>query len=92
MANDSIQLKASNGQYVCAENSGGDLLVVNRDVPLQWETFVLTNIQGPRLQDGSLVVIKCNNGQYVCAENGGGSNVIANRNSIGRWETFTIKA
>lgn len=91
MANASVQLRANNGQYVCAENSGGDLLVVNRNVPLQWESFILINIQGTGLQDGSLVAIKCNNGQFVSAENGGGSNVIANRNSIGDWETFTIK-
>ena len=91
MANASVQLKANNGQYICAENSGGELLVVNRDVPLQWESFILINIQGTSLQDGSLVGIKCNNGQYVCAENGGGSTVVANRNSIGPWETFTIK-
>ncbi|MCC5610489.1 hypothetical protein LC612_28000 [Nostoc sp. CHAB 5834] len=91
VANASVQLKGNNGQYVCAENSGGESLVVNRDVPLQWESFILINIQGTGLQDGSLVAIKCNNGQFVSAQNGGGSNLIANANSIGPWETFTIK-
>ncbi len=91
MANASVQLKANNGQYVCAENSGGDLLIVNRNVPLQWESFILINLQGTGLQDGSLVGIACNNGQFVSAKNGGGSNVIANGDSIGAWETFTIK-
>lgn len=91
MANASIQLRANNGQYIAAENSGGELLVVNRNIPLQWESFIIVNIQGTVLQDGSLVGIKCNNGQFVSAENGGGSNVIANRDSLGPWETFTIK-
>lgn len=91
MANFSVQL-SNNGLYVCAENSGGDLLVVNRTVPLQWETFILidTDTQATVLQSGSSVGIQCSNGQFVCAENGGGSNVIANRYGVSAWETFTI--
>lgn len=91
MGNASVQLRANNGQYVSAENSGGGLIVVNRNAPFQWESFVLVNIQGTPLQDGSLVALECNNGQFVCAENSGGSTVVANRDSIGPWETFTIK-
>lgn len=91
MGNASVQIRANNGQYVCAENSGGGLIVANRNAPFEWESFVLVNTQGTPLQDGSLVALECNNGQFVCAENSGGSSVVANRDSIGPWETFTIK-
>jgi hypothetical protein len=78
-----IALRAVNGQYVCAEDSGGREIVANRGERREWETFILI-----RLHDGK-VALQANNGQYVCAEGGGGGLVVANRNAIGPWESFT---
>src|SRR2546421_620371 len=36
-----VHLRAANGQYVCAEGGGGDNVVANRDLPREWETFVV---------------------------------------------------
>jgi Fascin domain len=80
----SVALKAANGQYMCAENSGGQAVVANRDRIGPWETFELINLAGNK------VALKVANGQYVCAENSGGQEVVANRDRIGPWETFEL--
>lgn len=36
-----IQLKAFNGKYVCADESAGNIVIANRDTALGWETFTL---------------------------------------------------
>jgi hypothetical protein len=79
-----VALRASNGQYVCAEGSGGREVVANRNAIGPWETF--TVIEG----GNGHVALQANNGQYVCAEGSGGREVVANRNAIGAWETFTL--
>ena len=80
----SIALRASNGQYVCAEGGGGGVVVANRNAIGAWETFRLFD-----LGNGN-VALRASNGQYVCAEGGGGGAVVANRNAIGAWETFKL--
>jgi hypothetical protein len=42
-----IALRASNGQYVCAEDGGGRELVANRNVIGPWETFALETVPAP---------------------------------------------
>ncbi len=86
----SIQLRAYNGQWVCAEGGGGGIVVANRSAPDIWETFTLTSTDGDPLQDGSKVALQAANGQWVCAEGGGGGTVVANRSEKREWETFTI--
>ncbi|MCE7980123.1 MAG: hypothetical protein DYG89_02930 [Caldilinea sp. CFX5] len=90
MSNAAVQLRAYNGQWVCAEGGGGRELVANRGIPSTWETFSMIPIQGGTLQDGSLVALQAFNGQYVCAEKGGGGIVVANRSARREWETFTL--
>jgi hypothetical protein len=36
-----VNLQADNGQFVCAEGGGGQEVVANRSVALQWETFTV---------------------------------------------------
>ncbi|VVB64141.1 Peptidase family C25 [uncultured archaeon] len=78
----SIALRANNGQYMCAENGGGNGVVANRNAVGAWETFRLID-----LGNGN-VALRAANGQYLCAENGGGGAVEAKSNGIGAWETF----
>lgn len=81
-----VALKArSDGQYVCAENSGKDALVANRAAVASWETFLL--VHNP---DGTVSLKAGINGQYVCAENAGAAALIANRTAIGPWESFDL--
>jgi hypothetical protein len=85
-----IHLRASNGQYVCAEGGGGRAVVANRPVAGGWETFQLVDQNGPPLRSGDQGALRASNGQFVCAEGGGGRELIANRGAISGWETFTI--
>lgn len=90
-----VHLKASNGQYICAEGGGGREVVANRAVPREWETFTLrspTGQTGAAIKDGALTAIALQtwNGNFVCAEGGGGREVVANRTALGPWETFSL--
>lgn len=85
-----IHLRAANGQYVCAEGGGGQRLVANRNVALQWETFRLLDPHGAPLSSGDFVTLRCADSRYVCAEGGGGREVVADRPVAGIWETFQI--
>ncbi len=80
-----IALRASNGQYVCAEDGGGRELVANRNAIGDWEKFSLIKI------DGARIALQTCNGKYLCAEGGGGREVLANRNVPAEWETFTVE-
>ncbi len=84
-----MALRAANGQYICAEGSGGSALVANRNALAGWETFDVVDL-GMSSEGYSQVALRAANGQYVCAEGGGGSGVVANRNAIGAWETFRV--
>jgi Fascin domain len=81
----SIGLKASNGQYLCAEGGGGQVIIANRPALGPWETFILEEL------GNNQVALKASNGQYWCAEGGGGQVINANRTARGAWETFTIE-
>lgn len=77
-------LKASNGQYICAENGGGGVVVVNRPVAGLWETFEVDHV------DATHVALRTPGGFYLCAEGGGGGDVNATRTARGPWETFEV--
>ncbi|MBL9041547.1 MAG: hypothetical protein JNM83_08090 [Myxococcales bacterium] len=79
-----VSLRASNGQYVCAEGGGGQAVVAHRNAAGVWETFNVIYL------DQSRVALQTYNGMYVCAEGGGGQALVANRSAIGGWETFTL--
>lgn len=78
-----IALQSFNGQYLCAEGGGGQLVVANRNWVREWETFKVLQIAQSR------IALQVSNGQYVCAEAGGGREVVANRGNVLDWETFT---
>jgi len=68
-----VNIRANNGKYVCALD-GGALnggapghggIVVNRTLPLGWETFYLKTANGFPLTDGSPVVLKTSDWSYV---------------------------
>ncbi|GIJ48420.1 hypothetical protein Val02_53060 [Virgisporangium aliadipatigenens] len=80
----SVGLRASDGQFVAAENAGAGALVANRASVGEWETF---EKQAPEL----VVSVKAwVNNSFVAADNGGASPLIANRPSAGQWESFDI--
>ena len=82
MSDIKVHLRANNGQFVCAEGGGLGPVVANRDRPLEWETFVLGDINEGPLNSGDNVTIRSVNGFYMCAENGGGGEVIAKSLSV----------
>jgi chitinase len=81
-----IALKAhSDGEYVCADNSGSSPLIADRTGASTWEEFTLVHNA-----DGSISLKAAVNGDYVTAENAGASSLIANRTAIGAWEEFDL--
>jgi hypothetical protein len=84
-------LKACNGLWVCAENSGGSYLIANRGAVGSWEAFAFMDLTHTKLESGDKLNLRVSNGMYVCAEGGGGGQVNANRTSASTWETFYIR-
>lgn len=79
-----VCLQSWMGTFVCAEEGGGGIVVVNRPEPKGWETFEMKRL------DADHVTLKAFKGQYLCAVNGGGTVVVANRVEAQGWETFGI--
>lgn len=81
-----LTLRASNGQYVCAEMGGDAIGTVNanRDKVGPWETFTIYP------QPDGRMALQTINGRFFCAEGGGGDALHANRLAIGPWEHFTV--
>lgn len=86
-----IHLKVHNGQYICAEGGGGREIVANRPKANEWETFMVHDENGGRLEGGDVIYLAAYNGKYLCAEGGGGREVVANRDNPSIWEKFTIE-
>ncbi|TAL62535.1 MAG: hypothetical protein EPN85_02530 [Bacteroidetes bacterium] len=80
-----IQLKAANGKYVCADEAANNIVIANRDTALGWETFTLL------LFEKNECAVRAANGQFFCAELNLQSQVTASRNNIGNWETFSLE-
>lgn len=91
MHGDTVAIKAHNGKYLVAENGGGSILNANRDLPYQWEQFVIERLAGAgSVQNGDQIALRGCNNQYVSAKGGGGQEVNVDRNNRDIWETFTI--
>ncbi len=87
-----IALKASNGNYVCADGNQNWSLYANRTTRGPWETFFIEDMDGySEIHSGSRIALKAANGKYVCAEGGGGNGLIANRGTPAEWETFVLE-
>jgi hypothetical protein len=41
-----VAVKAANGKYLCADANQNGLIVCDRDIPLQWETFTMNRYAG----------------------------------------------
>ncbi|MCA6604464.1 MAG: fascin domain-containing protein [Pseudanabaena sp.] len=85
-----VGFKASNGQYVTAEDGGGRELRANRNELSGWETFRINDLNEDQLQHNDVINLIATNGQFVAAEGGGGSLLVANREAPGPWEAFRI--
>jgi hypothetical protein len=59
-----VSLQAGNGQYVVAENNGGDAVNANRNWSGPWETFTLRDANGGALQSGDVIQIGTSDGWW----------------------------
>lgn len=86
-----INLKSFNGNFVTAENGGGERVNANRPNAREWETFILLDLNDGELETGDAVAIKTNNGNFFSAINGGGDKLLADKTALVTWETFYIE-
>ncbi len=89
-AGEPVALRASNGQYLVAENGGGGAIYANSPGITPWTTFRLVDMNGGTLESGDKVTIQAFTGQYLSAEGGGGGALAANGPAGGGWETFEL--
>jgi hypothetical protein len=90
---DIVHLKAFHGKYLVAELDHNPVVLnANRDLPNQWETFVLERISGVGLlNSGDIVALKqLDSGYYVSIDPVFGSQVKVKSTSSGTSERFTI--
>ncbi|SEU42240.1 Astacin (Peptidase family M12A) [Myxococcus fulvus] len=85
-----ISLRASNGNYVVAENGGGGTVNANRTAVGEWERIRLVDRNGDSLMSGDTVNLQTHNGSYIMAVNGGGSRINASSTAPGAYEGFRI--
>ncbi len=79
-----IQLKASNGKYLCASTNKNELITADRDQASTWETFTLLNFYNNKC---AICSYKNN---FLSSELNGKGEIVANRTNKGAWETFTL--
>ncbi len=79
-----IQLKATNEKYVCADGSMNNILIVNRAIAQNWETFSLI------LFENNECAFFAYNNHFVSAELGSKNELTATREEVKSWETFTL--
>jgi hypothetical protein len=79
-----IQLKAANGKYVCADGGLNNTVIANRDSARGWETFTLT------LFEKNECVLLTYNNMFFCVEMDRQNEITATRNNAANWATFTI--
>ncbi|XP_024517468.1 probable glucan 1,3-beta-glucosidase A isoform X1 [Selaginella moellendorffii] len=78
-----IALKSVNlGTYVCAEDGGGQKMVVDRQMASGWETFKLWRVSSTKFQ------LRVFNNNFVSVANQSG--VDSTKDTPGEWETFEI--
>jgi hypothetical protein len=85
LSSKTIQLKASNGKFVCADEAYNNIVIANRDSALGWETFTLL------LFEKNECALRAGNGQFFCAELNQKAEITASRKNIGSWETFLLE-
>ena len=59
-----VSFQTDSGQYLVAENNGGDAVNANRTAIGPWETFTLKDANGGTLQDGDVVQIGTSDGWW----------------------------
>ncbi|XP_057786570.1 probable glucan 1,3-beta-glucosidase A isoform X1 [Salvia miltiorrhiza] len=80
-----VQLKSVSGnKYVSADNGGGGAVVVDKDIPLAWETFRLWRVSE------SIFQFRTSGGQFLTC-NGDGGNVTATAELPSDTETFYLE-
>lgn len=80
-----VFLKASNNKYVCADESLGDLVYANKDIPSLWETFTLVTFNN---NECALISFK---DKFLTTDIQQGDKIIADRAVLGGWEVFTFE-
>jgi hypothetical protein len=79
-----INLKASNGKFVCADMKNGNKLVGDRNEAKEWETFTLIDLGNKKVN------LKASYNKFVSADKPSGDVLIANRDNAKEWETFEM--
>jgi hypothetical protein len=88
-----VNLQASNGQYLCAENGGGSTIVANRDQAFAWEEITLWATAGGTIQSGEEIVLGTRDyRKFLCADQAhqDPGRIVADRSAVGPWERFKL--
>ena len=80
-----INIKAPNGKYVCADLGNHNLLYATKDHCLRWETFTLI-----QLNNGQSGFKSCEN-KFVTAEIESKDEITSTREKMKEWETFNLQ-
>lgn len=80
-----ITLKAYNEMYVCADQAMNDIVIANRSVAANWETFTLITHDNGTCNFSSFKSL------YMSANLGDDNKIDAIRQAASQWETFTIE-
>ncbi|MBC7658404.1 MAG: chitinase [Chitinophagaceae bacterium] len=87
----SVNLKTvGTGQFLTAENGGGNVLNANRWGAQGWEEFKLIDKNGGALQNGDFVYIRTVNGNYLQVSNGWSTTLNASSSNADTWEMFSV--
>jgi hypothetical protein len=86
-----VNIQASNGQFMSAEQGGGGDVNANRDGAGPWETFHMHDLDNADLMSGDRVTFQTIDGyHWLQAANGGGGRMLAIGLIEDGWETFVI--
>jgi hypothetical protein len=85
LGNGKVNIKATNGKFLCTDESVEFKVLPNRDSAGPWEAYEIVNM------GDSKIYIKAHTGKIVCGDRNKGSVLIANRDVAGEWETFIVR-
>lgn len=88
----SFGLRAVNNMYVSAEQGGNDVVNINRQAMLQWETFTADFHPEPAGYVRKVAILCSDGRHFLQAKNGGGGILIAESTGAAEWETFELVA
>ena len=80
-----VQLKAYNGKFVCADETMNNLIIANRDSALGWETFTLV------LFENNECALLSHLNKFFTVETGQEDELSATRNNICKMGTFLLE-